>query len=394
MPTYYAQVSYTGNGSTTTYAITFNFLDSTHVKAFIDGVETTAFTISSSNLTFTTAPANNSAIKIERQTPIDGRLVDFTDGSVLTESDLDKSADQNFYVAQEITDDSNSKLGLDNSDRYDANNKRIINLANPTDNQDAVTKYYLENTWLSTSDKANITTLAGITDLASLASNNTNVNTCATNIASINTVATDINKVITVANDLNEAVAEIDTVATNINNINTVGNDIANINTLANNIGTVNDFHNRYRVQSSDPSTSLDAGDLVFNTSSNELKYYSGSQWNTVASQDQNVKVTGSDTGTGVLNDKLAVSGSLNKTVTNAGANETLTLSVNVAEFYGFNLVDVDGDGIEETLRLTTTNNGADSITASEYEAFDDKIFAPSGYTWSLNSSGNLIATF
>ena len=93
-------------------------------------------------------------------------------------------------------------------------------------------------------------------------------------------------------------------------------------------------------------------------------------------------------------NDKLAVSGSLNKTVTNAGANETLTLSVNVAEFYGFELVDVDGDGIEETLRLTTTNNGADSISASQFEAFDDNIFAPSGYVWSINASGNLIATF
>ena len=389
-----ARVSYTANGSNATFAITFAFLDSTHVKVFLDGVATTAFTISGSNVIMNSNPANGVVVLIKRETPTDARLVDFQDGSVLTESDLDKSADQNFFIAQEINDESQSAMKLDNSDRFDALNKRIINVADPTSAQDAVTKNYLETVWLSPSDKSNITTLAGITNLASLASNNTNVNTVATNIANINTVASDIAKVITVANDLNEAVAEIDTVATNIANINTVGNDIANINTLATNIGTVNDFHNRYRVASSDPSTSLDAGDLVFNTSSNELKYYSGSQWNTVASQDQNVKVTGSDTGTGVLNDKLAVSGSLNKTVTNAGSNETLTLSVNVAEFYGFDLVDVDGDGIEETLRLTTTNNGADSITASEYEAFDDKIFAPSGYTWSLNSSGNLIATF
>ena len=47
-----AQVSYTGDGSTTQYAITFPFIDSTHVKAFIDAVETTAFTISSSTLNF------------------------------------------------------------------------------------------------------------------------------------------------------------------------------------------------------------------------------------------------------------------------------------------------------------------------------------------------------
>ena len=47
---YLAQVSYTGDGSTTQYSITFPFIDSTHVKAFINGVETTAFTISSSTM--------------------------------------------------------------------------------------------------------------------------------------------------------------------------------------------------------------------------------------------------------------------------------------------------------------------------------------------------------
>ena len=337
-------------------------------------------------------PANGVVVLIKRETPTDSRLVDFQDGSVLTESDLDKSADQNFFIAQEINDEFQSVLKLNTSDRFDALNKRIINVADPTSAQDAVTKNYLETVWLSPSDKSNITTLAGITNLASLASNNTNVNTVATNIANINTVASDIAKIITVANDLNEAVAEIDTVATNIANINTVGNDIANINTLLK-YWYCNDFHNRYRVRLLTHLLPLDAGDLVFNTSSNELKYYSGSQWNTAASQDQNVKVTGSDTGTGVLNDKLAVSGSLNKTVIMQD-KMNLTLSVNVAEFYGFELVDVDGDGIEETLRLTTTNNGADSISASQFEAFDDKIFAPSGYTWSINSSGNLIATF
>ena len=124
-----AQVTYTGNGSTTQYSIPFEFIDSTHVKAFIDGVETSAFTISSSTLTFTTAPANASVVRIERQTPTDARLIDFTDGSVLTESDLDRSADQNFYIAQEITDDSTSKLGLDTDDKYDANNKVIKNLS-------------------------------------------------------------------------------------------------------------------------------------------------------------------------------------------------------------------------------------------------------------------------
>ena len=61
---YLAQVSYTGDGSTTQYSITFPFIDSTHIKAYIDGTATTAFTISSSTLTFNSAPANSAVIRI------------------------------------------------------------------------------------------------------------------------------------------------------------------------------------------------------------------------------------------------------------------------------------------------------------------------------------------
>ena len=214
-----------------------------------------------------------------------------------------------------------------------------------------------------------------------------------TTVASNATAVTNVSNNISAINTANSNATNVNIVATNIGNVNNVGNDIADVTTVANNLTGINAFNERYRVASSDPSSSLDAGDLVFNTSSNELKFYSGSSWNAVAAQDINVKVTGSDTGSGVLNDKLAVSGSLNKTVTNAGSNETLTLSVNVAEFYGFELIDTDSDGITETLRVTTTNNGADSITSSSYDGFDDKLFAPAGYTFSLNSSGNLIAT-
>ena len=192
-----AQVTYTGDGSTTQYSITFPFIDSTHIKAFIDGTQTTAFTISSSTLTFTSAPANSSVVRIERQTPNDTRLVDFTDGSVLTESDLDKSADQNFYIAQEITDDSASKIGIGTDDKIDAQNKIIKNVANPVNNQDAVTKYYLENTWLSTADKTALTSVnSNISNINAVNSNSSNINSAVSNATNINTVATNITSVL------------------------------------------------------------------------------------------------------------------------------------------------------------------------------------------------------
>ena len=56
------------------------------------------------------------------------------------------------------------------------------------------------------------------------------------------------------------------------------------------------------------------------------------------------------------------------------------------SEVYGFT-------GIGSNLQVRTTNKGADNITGDQYAAFEQVMFAPSGITFSINSSGNLIAT-
>ena len=61
---YLARVSYTGNGSTTGYALPFSYIATTHIKAYLNNVETALFTVSGSTLTFTTAPASADAIQI------------------------------------------------------------------------------------------------------------------------------------------------------------------------------------------------------------------------------------------------------------------------------------------------------------------------------------------
>jgi len=63
------------------------------------------------------------------------------------------------------------------------------------------------------------------------------------------------------------------------------------------------------------------------------------------------------------------------------------------AEIYGFVLTDTDSDGVLDTLQVTTTNGGADNIDAATYASFDDVIYASTGFSWSLDSNGNLIAT-
>ena len=47
---------------------------------------------------------------------------------------------------------------------------------------------------------------------------------------------------------------------------------------------------------------------------------------------------------------------------------------------------------VNNNLKLTTTNQGSDNITNTQYAAFDDVLFSASGFTFSL-SNGSLIAT-
>ena len=55
-------------------------------------------------------------------------------------------------------------------------------------------------------------------------------------------------------------------------------------------------------------------------------------------------------------------------------------------EVYGFT-------GIGNSLSLTTTNSGADNIDAATYAAFEESFIGPSGLSFSINTSGNLIMT-
>ena len=46
---------------------------------------------------------------------------------------------------------------------------------------------------------------------------------------------------------------------------------------------------------------------------------------------------------------------------------------------------------VNNNVKVTTTNAGADNISAATYAAFDDVVFASTGFTFSL-SNGRLIA--
>jgi hypothetical protein len=105
-----------------------------------------------------------------------------------------------------------------------------------------------------------------------------NVNLVGGSIANVNTVAADGADIGTVAG----ISSNVTTVAGIASDVTTVATNNTNVTTVATNISGVNSFADRYRVASADPTTSLDEGDLAYNTTANVLKYYDGSTWNPV----------------------------------------------------------------------------------------------------------------
>ena len=123
------------------------------------------------------------------------------------------------------------------------------------------------------------TNIANITTVAGEITPTNNISTVAGATPNINTVAGQIsptNNILTVAN----ANANIATVAGDSANIALVAGAISptnNIATVATNVAGINNFAERYRVSATAPTTSLDLGDLYFDTTSNTMKVYSSS---------------------------------------------------------------------------------------------------------------------
>ena len=128
-------------------------------------------------------------------------------------------------------------------------------------------------------DMNTLGTAAIVSDLDTVAGISANVTTVAGVSANVTTVAGISGNVTTVAG----VSSDVTTVAGISSNVTTVATNNANVTTVATNITGVNSFAERYRVASADPTTSLDEGDLAYNTTSNELKYYDGSAWNAIS---------------------------------------------------------------------------------------------------------------
>lgn len=110
--------TYVGSAGNTDFAFDFPYLKREHVKVKVDGNNVQFSFLNDSTVRLATAPQDGAAVLIQRVTPLSAAPVDYNDGSVLREFDLDTAVLYNLYVVQELKDqlDADVQLGLGDSE--------------------------------------------------------------------------------------------------------------------------------------------------------------------------------------------------------------------------------------------------------------------------------------
>jgi hypothetical protein len=293
------QNTYTGNGSTTNYSITFEYLEETDIKVTLNGTLTTAYTLANATtVSFTTAPGAGVAIRIYRDTDVDALQSTFFAGSAIRAQDLNDNFLQSNYSVQEIKDRFLDRSGGTMSGQLNMGNNKIINLGTPTASADASTKDYVDSqvgsvsasaTAAAASASAAATSASNAASSASAASTSaSNASTSASNASSSASAAST--SASNAAASASTATTQASNASTSASNASTSATNAANSATsaassAASALAAFDSFDDRYLgAKASDPTVDndgdpLNAGDLYYNTTSSVMKVYTGSAW-------------------------------------------------------------------------------------------------------------------
>lgn len=138
--------SYIGNGIQDTFVIGFDYLNLSFIKVTVDGVlrswpdDYILLLSSSAVIQFNTPPADGAEIVFQRITSTDP-VVTFVDPSILTSKDLNAANIQPLHILEERSDTALSWDG----EHLDLQGGTIINMGDPVNPTDAVTKQYVDD---------------------------------------------------------------------------------------------------------------------------------------------------------------------------------------------------------------------------------------------------------
>ena len=155
-------IFYDSDGSTT-YPLGFGFLDSSHVRVYVDGdlkLSGDYYNIVNGSCVFLTAPANGSELRMIRRTPreFQDREVDFKSWGSITETQMDRNQLQIWYLIQEAIETDDTGTVNPEAEYLSWNNatsqwdgirlsgvRPIGNIASPTSSDQVATKGYVDD---------------------------------------------------------------------------------------------------------------------------------------------------------------------------------------------------------------------------------------------------------
>ena len=300
--------TYTATGCQTEFTIGFEFFKIEDVKVYRNG----------SLLTYNASPSSVSQYKITGTASASDDAYEFGAGGTVTlgagataddliviirDIVLERTSDFPTTGAFDITTlntqlDTITSMLSDIKQQSDRSVKLLdtdtisatITLPAKATRQDKVLSFDSNGNAETTVNTAGLATLSSITsDITTVAGISSNVTTVAgmnaTHIANVSGKATEIGLLGTAdaVADMNtlgttQTVSDMNTLAA-ISGLNSLASNSANVTTVANNLASVNNFAEVYRIASSAPTTSLNIGDLYFDTTANELKVYKSSGW-------------------------------------------------------------------------------------------------------------------
>lgn len=118
------------------------YLDKSYIHVYLDGVETTGYTwTSSTNIRLNTALAASTTVLLIRKTEREYLYIEFASGSPFIEVNVDSQNTQFLHLAQELVE-GRAIPGFYGT--ISMNGYRITDLANPINAQDAATKAYAD----------------------------------------------------------------------------------------------------------------------------------------------------------------------------------------------------------------------------------------------------------
>jgi Phage T7 tail fibre protein/Domain of unknown function (DUF1983) len=240
------RVLYPGNGVTNNFTIPCPYLDPTNVKVTVNliglvyGIQ---YTVAGGTVTLTSAPLLHDAVEVFRSTPIASAAATFHNGAVLGEAELNLANLQLLYALQELEDNYDAKL-----------NNSAVAIASATGVVIVDPRAIIDNLVQSVLNSALLATLQA--NISAITANTSGV---AANSAAITAEQT-------------ARVNADSALATAISSISA---------------GTGSKTFS----QGTAPTTGMAAGDLWFNTASNNQAYrYNGSAW--VATDDTRIAST------------------------------------------------------------------------------------------------------